>query len=65
MARRGLGKGLASLIPEEKQLSPSGENVVSELNIVDVEPNKNQPRKHFEEEALADLAESLPSRKWV
>lgn len=59
MARRGLGKGLASLIPEEKQLSPSGENVVSELNIVDVEPNKNQPRKHFDEDKLEALSTSI------
>ncbi len=58
MARRGLGKGLASLIPEDKQFS-AGENVVHELNIIDVEPNQNQPRKHFDEEKLESLAESI------
>lgn len=59
MARRGLGKGLSSLIPEEKQFSPSGENIVSELNILEVEPNKNQPRKHFDEEKLNALSTSI------
>lgn len=59
MARRGLGKGLASLISEENPLSSSGENMVSELNIVDVEPNKNQPRKHFDEEKLEALSTSI------
>ncbi len=59
MARRGLGKGLSSLISEDKQLSAVGENMVHELNIFDVEPNKNQPRKHFDEEKLESLAASI------
>ena len=59
MARRGLGKGLASLIPDEKKLSPSGETIVCELNLVDVEPNKNQPRKHFDEDKLEALSTSI------
>ncbi len=58
MARRSLGKGLSSLIPEEKQLVTE-ENAVHELNIIDVEPNRNQPRKYFDEEKLESLASSI------
>ncbi len=58
MAKRGLGKGLASLISEETQFS-SSETMVTELNILEVEPNKNQPRKHFDEEKLEALSGSI------
>ncbi len=60
MAVRGLGKGLDALIPsglgdvkskEEKQ------DVYVDIN--KVEPNREQPRKHFDEDALLELAESI------
>ncbi len=54
--RRGLGKGLGALIPEnEEEL----ENSISEIKLTDIEPNDKQPRKEFDDEALADLAESI------
>ena len=70
-AARGLGKGLDALIPSgisEKPLSKekvkqdkSSEKVTSEtlVNITKVEPNREQPRKNFDEDALEELAESI------
>lgn len=71
-AARGLGKGLDALIPSgvsEKSKSndnkekkdkvsdnQSGETIV---NITKVEPNREQPRKNFDEDALEELAESI------
>ncbi len=65
-AKRGLGKGLDSIIPakvstakvtkvEEKHI----EGQVEIVNITKVEPNRNQPRKTFDEDALLELADSI------
>ena len=67
MAARGLGKGLDALIPsavEPKKGKSKEKEVVVEKpdSIVDinkVEPNREQPRKHFDEDALLELAESI------
>ncbi len=62
MAKKtGLGKGLDALFitnsePEEEV--KDSEKIFS-LSINEVEPNREQPRKHFEEEALEELAESI------
>ena len=70
-AARGLGKGLDALIPSginEKSVSTSkakkdisSENQSGEtiVNITKVEPNREQPRKNFDEDALEELAESI------
>ena len=55
--KRGLGKGLSTMISVEE--SPVDKNVVSQLNIIDVEPNKDQPRKNFDKEALEALTNSI------
>lgn len=66
--RKGLGKGLDSLIPENKSVKPavkpekaeeSVKNGEQMLKINQVEPNREQPRKHFEEDALLELADSI------
>ena len=61
MAKRtkelGLGRGLNALLGDP-ELQPQGEGSVS-LPISQVEPGLNQPRKRFDEEALADLTESI------
>ena len=66
-AARGLGKGLDSLIPaavpkaesaspaEKKEDSGNGTYV----KITKVEPNREQPRKNFDEDALQELADSI------
>ncbi len=60
---KGLGRGLGALIKEnpviEEAVVSSSNGAVTELNIVDVEPNKGQPRKDFDEEALEALSESI------
>lgn len=53
--KRGLGKGLAALIPDESIDSRSIANI--ELSLI--EPNKNQPRQEFNKEALKELTESI------
>lgn len=64
----GLGKGLGSLIPgnleddvqEVKVVEKIVEKKVeSKLRINELEPNRDQPRKQFNEDALQDLAESI------
>jgi len=57
MMRKALGRGLEALFPEHASLSPvGGESSVAVREIV---PNPDQPRRHFDEEALASLAESI------
>ncbi len=54
MAKKGLGKGLGVLLAEEKD-----EQGILEVKITEVMPNKNQPRKTFDEEKLLALSESI------
>lgn len=60
MAQRGLGKGLDSLIPasrgNEIKETKQNETVVK---IAKVEPNRDQPRKNFDEDSLQELADSI------
>ncbi len=72
MAKKGLGKGLDALIPggsaatksaptEKKEVAKDnyqdGDKVY--VKITKVEPNRSQPRKNFDEDALQELAESI------
>ena len=62
MAKRGLGKGLDSLISAEAVKSTKiDETAQSEtfVKITKVEPNREQPRKNFDEDALQELADSI------
>ena len=72
MAARGLGKGLDSLIPnavgeskikkEESMNQNKSEEAVKPETLVKitmVEPNREQPRKNFDEDALMELADSI------
>lgn len=57
-----IGKGLDALIPGSvKENAPPAklEGDVVKVKISKVEPNRDQPRKHFDEDALHDLAESI------
>ena len=51
----GLGRGLDSLFDENS----TENNSAVVLNINDIEPNRNQPRKDFDDEALQSLADSI------
>ncbi|MBO6233374.1 MAG: ParB/RepB/Spo0J family partition protein [Clostridia bacterium] len=56
----GLGKGLDALFgptPVEEQQQEN--DVLRNLKITEVEPNRNQPRKRFDEDALEELANSI------
>lgn len=58
MSRKGLGKGLDALFDENGSSENSG-SVIFDLKLTQIEPNREQPRKHFDEEKLALLAESI------
>ena len=55
--KKGLGRGLSSLIGETKV-----EAKTNKLSLSDIIPNKYQPRKNFEKENLDDLANSIKER---
>ena len=55
--KKGLGRGLSSLIGESKV-----EAKTNKLSLSDIVPNKFQPRKIFEEENLQDLTNSIKER---
>jgi len=75
MAARGLGKGLDSLIPnslgtdgKEKSENKTSIGLINEeiqskditkVKITKVEPNREQPRKNFDEDALQELSDSI------
>lgn len=83
-ARRGLGRGLGTLIPQQVQeranstedILTSSDNVtfvtpsdspdmalptsaLRDVAVGDIEPNPNQPRAHFDEQMLVELADSI------
>lgn len=64
MAKKGLGKGLGALFETNDskifETTESSDNVVN-IKISFIEPNKEQPRKVFDEEKLKVLAESIKS----
>tara|TARA_B100000900_G_scaffold405403_1_gene414952 strand:- start:58 stop:903 length:846 start_codon:yes stop_codon:yes gene_type:complete len=55
--KKGLGRGLSSLIGETKV-----ETKINKLSLSDIVPNKYQPRKNFEKENLDELTESIRER---
>ena len=69
--KKGLGKGLDSLIPDNKSVKMTQTETASKksepelkageqmMKINMVEPNRDQPRKKFEEDALLELADSI------
>lgn len=69
MAARGLGKGLDSLIPnaigenrkknEEEHPQASAKEAETFIKITMIEPNRDQPRKNFDEDSLQELADSI------
>ena len=65
--KRGLGKGLDAMIPipdsgaSEQTASNEGDDNSAEtiVRITQIEPNREQPRKNFDEDALQELADSI------
>ena len=58
--KKGLGRGLSSLIGETKV-----EPQKNQLSISDLVPNKYQPRKIFDENHLEDLTNSIKERGMI
>ncbi len=58
--RRGMGKGLAAILTASRDEDEAPE--LRELPVELIAPNPNQPRRHFDEEALLALAGSLRER---
>ncbi len=55
--KKGLGKGLSALLTDEN--SSIDFDSITEIKIIDIEPNQGQPRKDFDEEKLTELAASI------
>lgn len=58
--KSGLGKGLDALFgpPAEEEL-PQENDTLKNLNINEIEPNRNQARQNFDKDALQELADSI------
>ena len=63
--KTGLGKGLnalfvdSNILEENVQVTGDDKDKIHKIKIIDIEPNKNQPRKRFETESLDELSESI------
>ena len=61
--KRGLGKGLSALIPDEPFVDLFSEEVnkesISNIELSLIQPNENQPRQEFEKNSLDDLKASI------
>lgn len=63
--KTGLGKGLEALFSEnqltkeEERKLKDGEEIVQSIKVIEIEPNRNQPRRNFPAESLEELAKSI------
>lgn len=63
--KTGLGKGLEALFnenqltKEEEKRIENGEEIVQKIKVIEIEPNKNQPRRTFHSESIEELAKSV------
>jgi ParB family chromosome partitioning protein len=57
--RGGLGSGLDALLPNTSMNTSNDNTSIREIPIGDIRPNRYQPRKTFDEQAIIDLAESI------
>ncbi len=59
MKKTGLGRGLDALFLDNEETVDGVKSGVNEVNIADIEPDRNQPRRKFDEEKLNELASSI------
>lgn len=57
MKKKGLGKGLGALLTDENASIDS--DSITEIKLINIEPNPEQPRKAFNDESLEELADSI------
>jgi len=55
----GTGRGLDALIDTTNEVKTEGSSNISEIDIALIEPNPNQPRREFDQDALQELATSI------
>ena len=55
----GSGRGLDALIDTHSEVHTEGSSNLNEVEISAIEPNPNQPRREFDQEALQELATSI------
>ncbi len=61
MGKKGLGKGIDALFGEMPVAEAGAENRVEALDINLIDPNREQPRKRFDQNELQNLADSMRS----
>ncbi|MBS9768838.1 MAG: ParB/RepB/Spo0J family partition protein [Flavobacteriaceae bacterium] len=59
MAKKRLGRGLGSLLADAEKVGVKEVSAIQEIPIAQIVPNPNQPRTSFDDEALAELAQSI------
>ncbi len=57
--KKGLGRGIDAIFTDNSVEELSSSAGAVKLKIIDIEPNRDQPRKQFDEAALYELAESI------
>ena len=65
MAKKGLGRGLDILLGDNTDNAPAAQQSVTDLDKLPIEmivPDPEQPRKHFADEAIEELALSIRAR---
>ena len=64
MKKTGLGKGLDALFSDnllstEQSIEDNSTEKIHKIKVIEIEPNRDQPRRSFDEEALEELANSI------
>ena len=57
--KSGLGRGVDAIFADNSVEDISTGNSTTKVKLLDIEPNREQPRKQFDEEALAELSDSI------
>ncbi|WP_425449832.1 ParB/RepB/Spo0J family partition protein [Dethiothermospora halolimnae] len=57
--KRGLGKGLSALIPDEVENTIESDKSIINIDISKIKPNKEQPRRDFDRDSLYELSNSI------
>jgi ParB family chromosome partitioning protein len=62
LKRKGLGRGLDALLQREEPAAPAVPAPIQSLPVGQLKPNRFQPRTHFDEDAIEELAASIRSQ---
>lgn len=64
--KTGLGKGLNALFADSPIIEEKNEEIlqvdnesIQKIKLINIEPNRDQPRRTFDEESIGELAESI------